>query len=813
VRRHLTSVRRLLLAAAIPTAGLAVARWLLGGGIDAMSGVQTWLFTATVFFVADACRPQSGRTRRVRLPIPFVISLSLLVTAMLVHHFTESTLSAWTAIGIFYALLLGFVSCSVSEDAPWYRTAVELSAAAIATTTPAAANQIITRFSSEEFLVIVECIILAFYWILLRFSYHTISKSSSNSVSNCISIPHYAATLSMVLSVIVLGWHTIRSYQQSFFPKTADVIQGISETSPFYCGISPSGRATYSAENVFQELLDRVAGNPENDATEFGMLALGTSDETWAELFRDSLLEEAEENLFINDDWSVKYGQYLAAQRVYYYARVRQAFPQLFDPAQDRRIREWFAAVNRRALTAGPVDLMYGLAFATWPQGPYENQETGAGLLSLLEANGLGDPSLTEENRQYLARNERGWSKGFRVTDDAAPYQPEWIENAWYQSLYSGQGNAENMDRSFEWLKLLAPPDGGPLAFNHRAVSPIADISWLAAVLTRNSDYVWLAGRALDSLQKTGGFLSAQPGAEVPLSGEAKSPTTGSCLLYGPSGVPTRAGPLAADKIVLRGGWEADDLYLLLNLRFSGWHRYKATNSVIQISQGGPLVVENVDRSASGWLPLGRRLFRDKRIPRENLNGLIIAKRGLSEVLYRLTGVEGPWAQDPPHFARVSRFNPGQDFDVSTSHIDDWHGWNHDRSILFFPAGVIVIIDETNGPQHQKGAIVWHFSGGYPSPNSRIQLRGKNEPNGPAEVMLLPLSNVKENFANIRAENRKDILRAQLDVSENGILEMATVFLTQKWVGAEVSVVDSVIEIRQENATILVPISRESDLR
>jgi hypothetical protein len=373
----------------------------------------------------------------------------------------------------------------------------------------------------------------------------------------------------------------------------------------------------------------------------------------------------------------------------------------------------------------------------------------------------------------------------------------------------AGRVNALNMARSFEWLKLLAAPDGGPLAFNHRAVSPIADISWLAAVLTQDSDYIWLAGRALEHVRATGGFLTAQPGAEIPLAGEANSPTTGSCLLYGPSGVPTRAGPFAADKIVLRGGWQTDDLYLLLNLRFAGWHRYKATNSVIQISQGGPLVVENVHQPPSGWMPLGRRLFRDKRIPRENLNGLMIAKRGLSEVLYRLTGVEGPWAQDPPHFARVSRFNPGRDRDVCTSHIDDWHGWNHERSIVFFRSGIVVIIDKASGPQHQKGAIVWHFAGINPASNHRIKLRGRNHPNGPAEAVFLALSNIEENFETINTDNQKEILRAQLDVSTNGILEIATVFLTKNWVGSDVSVVNSVVEIRQENATIRVPLNRD----
>ena len=75
-----------------------------------------------------------------------------------------------------------------------------------------------------------------------------------------------------------------------------------------------------------------------------------------------------------------------------------------------------------------------------WPKGPYENQENGAGLLAMLEAEGLADPALSAANRAYLARNWRGWTARFRVTDDALVYQPEWIDNAYFQSLFSGSG-------------------------------------------------------------------------------------------------------------------------------------------------------------------------------------------------------------------------------------------------------------------------------------------------------------------------------------------------------------------------------------
>jgi len=63
---------------------------------------------------------------------------------------------------------------------------------------------------------------------------------------------------------------------------------------------------------------------------------------------------------------------------------------------------------------------MYALAFAKWPEGPYENQESGAGLLALLETTGLADPTLSVRNRAYLDANQRGWATSFRVTDDAA---------------------------------------------------------------------------------------------------------------------------------------------------------------------------------------------------------------------------------------------------------------------------------------------------------------------------------------------------------------------------------------------------------
>ena len=43
---------------------------------------------------------------------------------------------------------------------------------------------------------------------------------------------------------------------------------------------------------------------------------------------------------------------------------------------------------------------------------------------------------------------------------------------------------------------------------------------------------------------------------------------------------------------------------------------YKATNAITLLYQGTPLVIGSMTGESFGWLPKGRSLFRDKRIPR-----------------------------------------------------------------------------------------------------------------------------------------------------------------------------------------------------
>jgi len=422
----------------------------------------------------------------------------------------------------------------------------------------------------------------------------------------------------------------------------------------------------------------------------------------------------------------------------------------------------------------------------------------------------LGNPSLSAANRQYLAKYPRGWSQRFRVTDDALFYQPIWINNAYFQSLYSDKVNPTNLRQSFEWLLLQMLPDGAPIGYNLPSTPPMVNTLFFGANLLNDERYVWLAGVSADYLLNHAGYLYAQPGLEKPVALLGKSPKQGSCLIFGNSGLPNQMGPLAPDKIVFRDGWSSDSMYLLLNLRFSGWQRYKATNAISLIYQTGPLVTDQLTVSENPFLPRGRSIARDKRIPRESLNGLIVERSGLDAVLFSLTGIGGPWAQDPPYYATVDSFQPGDQLDTANVSIKNWHGWDHTRTIYFFHKGPLVIIDSAKGPPDRKAAFVWHTTGGVPSQNTRLQLRNGEYP---AEMLLFPqASNSKPAGLESHLDDRGGVV-VKYQPTPKGSLLLLTIFLTRDWVGAEANIISSngqsMLQITNGGKTIKIPIGNQ----
>jgi hypothetical protein len=667
------------------------------------------------------------------------------------------------------------------------------------------ALQVIERFSEEEFFAAVQLLIISGWWLLLWAVWNDIFrrvKKSKNIYWGKLQKGWLALLIVLIIFECVL---VVNGYQASFFPEAGASFPGISAEQPFLCGDLPGYEDTkvVDSQEIIRGIGEQITLNPRKSTAELGTLSLITSDLAWKEAFHQELLKDARAEKYTGPAGSIKYGQYEAAARVYFFHEIDLTNPDLFTAKEKQEILNWFAKINQRSLTVEWVDWMYAFAFREMPKGPYLNQENGAGLIALLEKYHYGDPKLSARNQEYLRTHNFGWNQRFRNTDDSVSYQALWINNALFQAIASGKEQKDQEKKAFEWLLLQAPPDGSPFGYNPNTVS-LTLPAYLGAQLTGDERLLWLSGRALEFSQLHGLALNAQPGINDLVGQIGIQPEFGSCLIYGNSGTPVRDGPLAADKIVFRDGWQTDDRYLNLNLRFTGWHRYKATNSIISIYQEEPLVVERTDSPASTWLPIGRSVFRDKRIPRENLNGIVIQRQGVSNLVYWMTGFGSSWAQDPPFYAQVEKFQPGADMDVSVTRLD-WNGWTQVRSIYFVHEGPTVVIDKAYGPKSQVAGITWHAvipTIDTPLKNDTLQLGSS----GKVTMRLVPLSSGDITFRTTDSEGqpKMDVL-----VQSKGRLDLATVFLDGKWQNQEIRRDGDALIIELEGRVVKIPLNTQ----
>jgi hypothetical protein len=250
--------------------------------------------------------------------------------------------------------------------------------------------------------------------------------------------------------------------------------------------------------------------------------------------------------------------------------------------------------------------------------------------------------------------------------------------------------------------------------------------------------------------------------------------------------MPNQVGPLAPDKIVLRNGWSADATYALLNLRFTGWHRYKATNTLALVYAGGPLVAEQLEGETPAWMPRGRRYFRDKRIPRENLSGMLVGRGGLDAVTAHLTGIGGAWAQDPPFYAAVEAFTTAGAYDHSVTTLRDWNGWSQRRSLWLYHDGPLVVYDLAEGPAGTPAAISWNLPSATMTAPSRVRL---DSGAGPAELVILGAGAIT---ATPQPGGALQLLAAP---ASPGRITQVSVLLSGAWAGAEARLADDGTEV------------------
>lgn len=706
-----------------------------------------------------------------------------LLAGGLIYFFISGTWFAWLLVAAIYAASLLITRFLAESLHGLWRIFIVVMLAGFWAVLLVGAAEIEGRFSNEEFYSGLEVLMLWIQWLLIYIAQSQILFPVLNTNRQSFTLPRWLILLGLSL-VLAIGipWG-VSLYQHSFYTFEVPEYPGISEATPFLCGSVPPGSAKHDTATNARMLQQLVEAKPEKKAPDFALLALLTGEQSWADRFRQSLLAEAVAGNYTAPAASIKYGQYQAASRIYYFLQMQDAFPILFSEAELLTLQNWFAAINQRAQTVEPVDWLYSLAFGILPRGPYINQDIGAGLLALLEANQLADPVLQDENHAYLENPARGWSVIFRNTDDSFSYQQIWIENAWFQAQYDPDIQPQYQLQAFDWQIRLALPDGGRFNLNPFQKYGLYGTAHLGAFLLRDPRYIWLEGASLQTLLESGDPISAYIGLDqLVQEGQGLSLDIGSCLIFGSSGVPDRPGPLAPDKVVLRNGWEADSLYLLLNLRFTGWHRYKGTNSIALFFAGSPFVMENSSSPLISWLPSGRQQFRDKRIPRENLNAMTIPVQGLQAVNRALAGLRSPWAQDPPFYASVEHFETGSQGDLSVTTIQDWHGWDQTRTIWLLPEGPIMVRDQAQGPQYQSASIFWQLFADQIQ-GDRVRMQGSALP---IEVIFVPLVDfdlyTKPTGAADDLPNTQVELRSKLP----GKLDQIAVFLTGEWVGAQV---------------------------
>jgi len=251
---------------------------------------------------------------------------------------------------------------------------------------------------------------------------------------------------------------------------------------------------------------------------------------------------------------------------------------------------------------------------------------------------------------------------------------------------------------------------------------------YLGAYLHGDGTFKWLGDKMLEFAyrhkKKISGFRPglAQKNDKI----VSVKPTVGSVYMEGPGNLVQFPSENRPDKIVFREGWEPDDFYALLNLRFDGWHRYKGTNSFISIRFGEPFVVEDLVKKSWKWLPKGRAKRRDENICRSRLNGFQLTGGITRRILNRVLGFESNWEQDVPKYALVKDFITSKKIDFSRTRILNWDNWNNTRICLLVKGDYFAVFDFNTGENRKKHSVSWHLRGELNRHGNKIDLRQAN---------------------------------------------------------------------------------------
>lgn len=590
-----------------------------------------------------------------------------------------------------------------------------------------------TRFSIDEGLFVLQSVILSvlgcvlgFFTVLFRTSFEGPRSGEKKPRLDVDNVIRLLSALAVVIYLAVISWVCLHAYWGVHFLNSDPCsLENVGEDSIFHYFSSNLPAKPEESERSGEDLISKeeIIAYLEEKPKTTDMLAnlyLLSGDRRWAEEFREVMMDAAASKARLSEDESMKAWQYEAMVHAYYYLQMRERLPDLFSAEENEILLEWFRTINEEAYARNWADYVYSLLLKRMPDGLYENQEIGVEPLAVLnEVLRDAYPKLVERNERYISRHAVGWKGNFRSPDDGIVYhQTVRIKNAFVPAKHAFDSDIEqdsNARNSFEWVLAQWPPNGISPAYNVLEEYTPFDVMTLGAYLFSSCEYKLLVQKMLleemDNREREIDYLVGLQFWDV--TPEASKPGKGSCYIEGTTGLAQHPGPLRPDKVVLREGWDDDSLYGLFNLRFSGWHSYKATNSLITLIYGVPFVVEDLYMKEHKALPLGKSDNRDKKICREELNAFQKKANGFEKVVACLVGMGSYWRQDPPQFATVSFYGASgsMPLDYIKTELVGWNGWGHERTALMLKNRSLEVFDHARGESRNEVGVTWQLQG------------------------------------------------------------------------------------------------------
>jgi len=699
----------------------------------------------TIFFISLILN-KINFEKKSKLPVILFFSLILLGIFFGLYYFSENTPITWLFLAISFGLWM-YIGSSIfyrfSFEHANYKMSVGGGAIGgiIASIFVSLAFAISINFSIDEGYYLLTFFSLSLFGFIVGITIFVTCILGSIATKNKLilfsakkHLPAKQKIISIFVIMVMLFSITAYKYWDSMNLNDDLTIYSTENTKNLFDCVDLSNKnETRQFKYNSDQLIEFLDNKEEKDLGIIFQLYFLSNSEKYANEFRNLLLTKAMNKEFVGVSGSVKAWQSNAMYVAYYYLLASNKDPDIFSPSEKDLIVDWFKEINEHAYRIGWVDYVYGFIFKKVPDGPYENQEIGVGLLSVLsEILKEKYPELAKKNMDYIEQYGIGWKKNFRNPDDNIVYAHHiWQKNAFMMSEYGGHENAinnENSKNSFDWVLIQWPSNGMSPAYNVKSDYTPFDTMILGSYLHDDGRYLWLAEKMLDDeIKNPERKIGALIGLEyLQYTKSVEEPTVGTCYMIGPTGIAQKPGPLKPDKIVFRDGWKDDSLYALLNLRFSGWHAYKATNSIVTIMYGEPFIVEELNLIEHSWLPKGKADHRDKKINREELNGFIIESKGIEELIKKLTGTGSAWHQDPPKFAEVSLFSNTEIMDLAKTRISDWHGWTHDRVSMLVKDDYFVVFDHAQGNDNRKRGLTWNLKGNVTFSNNSVELNQGN---------------------------------------------------------------------------------------